>query len=177
MKFKSLFFLATMAAMIGYCGSSKEAVKEQPTKEEISGKVRSGGDALGAEAAAKVAADLNKQLAKVSLKNFPVGKAEISTEQYEKWAKASATVVSGAISNLPAGYVLQLTGHADPRGDDALNDNLSLERAQFVKSQLAKSGVTSPKLTVKGEGKRKLANPGNPTSGDNRRVEFVVVKQ
>lgn len=189
MKLNSLILLSALVAFTAYCGSSKDAVKDAPevkdtptvkntpaTTEDINAKVSGGADSLASGASAKVVADLNAQLAKITLTGFDEGKSEIATSEYESWVKASAPVVSGAISSMPAGYKLQVTGHCSSTGDDATNDALSLNRAKFVKKALAGQGVTSPKLTVKGKGKRMLANKADPTSSENRRVEFVIVK-
>ncbi|MCS6985724.1 MAG: OmpA family protein [Leptospiraceae bacterium] len=173
MRNKHWFLAAWIVLVSWYCGSAKEQVKETPQESAPAQATV----AAGGEDAAKKATELNKQLAKAVLRYFPVAKAEVSSEAWQKWSKASSKIVANALNNLPAGYVLQITGHCDPRGDDAYNDNLSVERAQFVKDQLSKEGISSGKITIKGEGKRKLANPANPTSGENRRVEFLVVKQ
>lgn len=160
------------------CGSSKETVKDTPQSQVSTPAPESKEDtSTGSGNAEATVKELNKQLAKVTLKNFPVAKAEISKQAWEIWSKASLKAVSSAVAKLPPGYVLQLTGHCDPRGDDAYNDNLSVERAQFVKEQLSQNGINVSKVVTKGEGKRKLADPKNPTSGANRRVEFLVVKQ
>lgn len=164
--------------LIWACGSSKETVKDTPQSQVSTSVAEPKGDtATGSGNAEATVKELNKQLAKVTLKNFPVAKAEISNQAWESWSKASLKQISSALAKIPAGYVLQLTGHCDPRGDDAYNDNLSVERAQFVKEQLSKAGINVSKVVIKGEGKRKLADPQNPTSGANRRVEFLVVKQ
>ena len=63
-----------------------------------------------------IVAQLNKQLASGALKNFPKREHEIDPPAAKKWAKATAPLVKSAIDKLPPGYVIQVTGHTDPKG-------------------------------------------------------------
>ena len=65
-------------------------------------------------------------------------------------------------------------GHTDARGSDAYNQALSERRAQAVREHLVSVHKLSPdRLKPIGFGRRELADPGNPESGVNRRVEIV----
>jgi len=74
---------------------------------------------------------------------------------------------------------LVIDGHADRRGPDDLNLELSRERAEEVYRQLIQLGFAPEKLRIRAYGKRKPRAPGADPEADreNRRVEFVVVKK
>ena len=69
-----------------------------------------------------------------------------------------------------------IEGHTDWVGSDALNDNLSVLRANSVKNYLVNSGVNSNKIQTKGYGKRKpIANNDTEFGRSlNRRTEIVI---
>lgn len=66
-------------------------------------------------------------------------------------------------------------GHTDSDGGDAANQTLSEQRAEAVKNQLVKFGISSDRLTSKGWGESKpmTANDTPEGKAQNRRVEFV----
>ncbi|MGQ8631749.1 OmpA family protein [Agrobacterium sp. DKPNP3] len=76
---------------------------------------------------------------------------------------------------------VEITGHTDSEGSDEYNDELSIRRANSVKTWLEKNGVTS-KMTTAGKGERSPVAPNQTASGaddpngrqKNRRVEFVI---
>ncbi len=49
---------------------------------------------------------------------------------------------------------VRVSGFADSRGDDALNDALSRERAEMVARELEKAGVPKERLVIEGMGER-----------------------
>ena len=67
----------------------------------------------------------------------------------------------------------RISGHTDSVGSDQYNEWLSQERAKAVVSYLeGQTGVESERLQAIGLGKREMADPQNPASGVNRRVEI-----
>ena len=123
-----------------------------------------------------IIAQLNKQLASGSLKNFPKREHEIDPPSASKWAKATAPLVKDALNKLPPGYAIQVTGHTDPKGGYDYNMALSDRRAKFIHGVLKKEGVTSKNLTYKGVGYSQMENTKDKFSGQNRSVTFQVVK-
>ncbi|TAL38050.1 MAG: hypothetical protein EPN93_05145 [Spirochaetes bacterium] len=71
----------------------------------------------------------------------------------------------------------EIIGHTDLHGDDALNDRLSLERAQAVRDYLAARGLDARRFEARGAGKREPLAPGISDESDrkNRRTEFKVI--
>lgn len=72
--------------------------------------------------------------------------------------------------------MIQLTGHTDNVGDEAINKMLSLERCNTIKTQLVKLGI--PESNIKSEGKGssspKVDNSTPENRALNRRVELTV---
>lgn len=73
---------------------------------------------------------------------------------------------------------LIITGHADQRGEDFYNDNLSARRAQRVADVLVADGaIDRSRITVVGRGRRDPLVPASAPPEQqrlNRRVEVVV---
>jgi len=69
-----------------------------------------------------------------------------------------------------------VTGHTDAAGSADYNLKLSKRRAASVKEYLAtKGGVDAKRLESLGRGSEVLADPANPKSGVNRRVEIANI--
>ncbi|TAL67278.1 MAG: VWA domain-containing protein [Bacteroidetes bacterium] len=73
--------------------------------------------------------------------------------------------------------VILVEGHTDNRGSNALNDRLSLLRAESVKKYLIDKGVEPNRIKTKGYGKRKPIATNDTDFGRqlNRRTEIVIV--
>ena len=73
--------------------------------------------------------------------------------------------------------VVNLDGHADPRGTDEYNNVLSLERAKSVKKELVNAGITEPRIILHSHG----SNFSTASKGDldgyalERKVEIELV--
>ena len=66
---------------------------------------------------------------------------------------------------------VRVSGFADSRGDDALNQSLSQERAEMVALELAKAGVPKERLIVEGMGERFASSEA---SSDDQAFERCV---
>ncbi|MDB4988113.1 MAG: OmpA-like Outer rane domain protein [Myxococcaceae bacterium] len=71
---------------------------------------------------------------------------------------------------------VQIEGHADSSGSDALNQPLSERRAEAVKSYLVAHGIAQERLSSKGFSSSVPTGNNKTIQGreDNRRVQFVV---
>ncbi len=87
-------------------------------------------------------------------------------------------IVADFILNKPNIEVL-IEGHTDAVGSHALNDNLSLARAESVKSYLIKRGITENRIKTIGFGKRKPIASNDNEFGRrlNRRTEIVIISK
>ncbi len=72
---------------------------------------------------------------------------------------------------------IELGGHTDNVGSDALNNKLSLARVEAVKSYLVKKGIPRENVVGKGYGSSKPIADNSTKQGrkENRRVEFTVL--
>lgn len=71
----------------------------------------------------------------------------------------------------------QIGGHTDSAGSDQYNEWLSQERAGAVAAYLSQQyGIGGDRLQAVGFGERELADPQDPKSGVNRRVEVRTIQ-
>ncbi|HEV7914969.1 MAG TPA: OmpA family protein [Albitalea sp.] len=69
-----------------------------------------------------------------------------------------------------------IIGHTDSTGSDAINNPLSVERAQSVRDYLAARGVSPTRVETAGRGEREPVADNNTDAGraKNRRVEIYL---
>jgi outer membrane protein OmpA-like peptidoglycan-associated protein len=72
--------------------------------------------------------------------------------------------------------LVRVIGHTDNTGSDALNNRLSLERADTVRNFLSDRGVASGRIDVAGRGDREpiASNETSQGRAKNRRVEIFL---
>jgi outer membrane protein OmpA-like peptidoglycan-associated protein len=72
--------------------------------------------------------------------------------------------------------VVNIVGHTDSKGTDAINEPLSRDRAQSVKSYLVDRGVSSARIDTAGRGEHEPIADNNTAEGraKNRRVEIFL---
>ena len=104
---------------------------------------------------------------------FETGSANIRPE-----SKPILDAVAAALKGHPEFLAVEIAGHADERGTDALNARLTKARAKSVMDALVARGISKRRLVSQGYGeycpldKRKTA----AAYEKNRRVEFKIVK-
>lgn len=91
-------------------------------------------------------------------------------------AKAALDVVARALrSEKLAAANFRIEGHADPRGGEEHNMDLSTRRAESVVSYLVQQhGIPADRLQPVGKGANELLNQANKLAPENRRVTIVV---
>jgi OOP family OmpA-OmpF porin len=91
-------------------------------------------------------------------------------------AKAALDVVARALrSEKLAAANFRIEGHADPRGGEEHNMDLSTRRAESVVSYLVQQhGIPAERLQPVGKGASELLNQANKAAPENRRVTIVV---
>jgi outer membrane protein OmpA-like peptidoglycan-associated protein len=102
--------------------------------------------------------------------HFRSGSAELDAESAPLLAEAS-----DIIRRCPA-YSLEIAGHTDSVGSDALNQRLSEARAAAVAAWLGENGIAADRLRSRGYGEtRPVTQNDTPRNRAlNRRIEFVV---
>lgn len=73
---------------------------------------------------------------------------------------------------------INIIGHTDNTGTDAMNDKLSLQRAESTRNYLSARGVNSARVNIAGHGEREpiAANDTAANRAKNRRVEIFVAE-
>ncbi|SNS12088.1 Outer membrane protein OmpA [Noviherbaspirillum humi] len=74
--------------------------------------------------------------------------------------------------------VLNITGHTDSTGNDAINNPLSVNRAASVRDYLSGRGVAANRVNVQGHGSHEPVAPNDTEANRarNRRVEIFVAE-
>lgn len=72
---------------------------------------------------------------------------------------------------------IKITGHTDPDGSDAYNEELSKKRAQAIQDFFVKNGLSADKLVIDFKGEKELINHDQSENGKqlNRRVDFIFI--
>ncbi len=99
---------------------------------------------------------------------FEFNSSVLRTSSYATLDQVSSTMRADQMASL------QLDGHASAEGTDAYNMQLSLDRANAVKTYLVNSGVDAKKIATTGYGEtRPIASNATEDGREaNRRVEF-----
>ncbi|ADY53453.1 OmpA/MotB domain protein [Pseudopedobacter saltans DSM 12145] len=102
---------------------------------------------------------------------FDFNKATLSAT-----AKQNIDNLAASLNKYPDTDIL-VVGHTDAIGTDAVNNKLSLERANSVVSYAISKGVSSGRLKSSGKGKTEpiASNDTDAGRAQNRRVEIVIV--
>ncbi len=103
--------------------------------------------------------------------SFDTGRSNIKPEM--------RSVLNELSKNLDSDVRVTVVGHTDNTGSAAVNDPLSLDRAEAVKDYLTARGVPSQRVVVQGRGEREpIANNGTESGrAQNRRVEIYLAEQ
>jgi len=101
---------------------------------------------------------------------FVEGKDELTEE-----SKLAVNAVFAEIAKRPVPDVL-VVGHTDAVGANQINDPLSQQRAEAIRSGLIRNGIAPENIMAVGRGKRELLVPTADGVAEprNRRVEIIV---
>ena len=102
--------------------------------------------------------------------HFPEGRDEVSDESRPQLEAALADIAARPVKDV------LVVGHTDRVGSDAVNDALARQRAETVRAELIRRGVSAADVQASGRGSRE---PVVPTAAGvaeprNRRVEIIV---
>jgi outer membrane protein OmpA-like peptidoglycan-associated protein len=102
---------------------------------------------------------------------FNTGSAELSPESVAVMAKLAQALQSDRLARLS--FVVE--GHADPRGDEQMNQRLSQARAESVMRHLVQQhGIPASRLSSVGKGSSELHDTVRIDAPENRRVTIVT---
>lgn len=99
------------------------------------------------------------------------------TAKYELPEKVPELNILAEFMKSKPNIVILVEGHTDSMGSHALNDRLSLARAEQVKEHLVKRGISEHRIKTKGYGERRpiASNATDFGRQMNRRTEIVIV--
>jgi outer membrane protein OmpA-like peptidoglycan-associated protein len=104
--------------------------------------------------------------------SFDTGRADIKSN----FRPILDRFAGGLVEN-PAAQVT-IIGHTDSTGGDALNNQLSIDRAASARNYLASRGVAQQRIGIEGRGEREpiASNDNEAGRARNRRVEIYVAE-
>lgn len=104
--------------------------------------------------------------------HFGFNSAELSDDSKATLDELGKALQSSQLSDMR----FEISGHTDAKGSDQINAELSRRRAMSVTSYLENNfGIDRSRLQPKGYGESRLADPNDPNSGLNRRVEVKTM--
>jgi outer membrane protein OmpA-like peptidoglycan-associated protein len=153
---------AAVGAIGGYVGSKK--MEEQRQKMERASR--------GTGIDVTRTADNRLKLNIPADAGFDVNRAEI------KPALASVLDRFAAPMNEHPVTTIQIVGHTDSTGTDAVNNPLSVARAQDTRDRLVARGVAAQRIAIEGRGEREPIASNDTEAGraQNRRVEIYIAE-
>jgi outer membrane protein OmpA-like peptidoglycan-associated protein len=103
-------------------------------------------------------------------------------DQNKATIRAQSSPVLGKAAKVFAQFPsvnIEISGHTSSEGDEAFNQQLSLERAQAVKAWLVQSGTSADRIAIRGAGPSEpiADNKTNAGREKNRRIEFKILTQ
>lgn len=118
----------------------------------------------------------------VRRRGFGYKKADVLSEDFNKWASDNISFIKEAFDKLPEGYKLQIKGHADSVGPEEEeggkkgNVYYSQIRAEAVKQALVEQGLPGDRITTVAAGSTEPVSGYDEDDEINRRVTFQVIK-
>ena len=103
---------------------------------------------------------------------FDVGRSDIRPALRNVLDKFAGSMNEHSVTSM------QIIGHTDSTGTDAINNPLSVARAQSTRDYIAGRGVAMQRMAIDGRGSREPVAPNDSDSGRaaNRRVEIYIAE-
>jgi outer membrane protein OmpA-like peptidoglycan-associated protein len=104
--------------------------------------------------------------------NFETSRSRLTEDSY-----ATLDLVAASLMEYPD-VIIEIGGHTDATGTDAINNPLSLARARAVMAYLARKGVPPERMEATGYGSTRPVATNTTREGraQNRRVELTVIQ-
>jgi outer membrane protein OmpA-like peptidoglycan-associated protein len=171
---KSLYILLAVfvsAALFISCAQTTQQAKTD-VKQETTPKVKA--DAGDGDMAVSM---INRQVSGFSIDGFPGGSSKLNKNEDLENMKKIVGLVKPIIDQIPAGYVMQITGHAADYPTKATQASVSKGRAAKIYNELKKAGVPAAKMTYKGVGIDEPLSGYDGKDAKQSRVSFKAVKK
>lgn len=157
---------AAVGAAIGAAGGyiwSKKMEEQKRAMEQAS---------QGTGVAVSQTADNRLKLNIPADASFDVGRAELKPAMRSVLDKYASTMNQHTVTTI------EIIGHTDSTGSDAINDPLSLARAEATRDYLVRHGVATSRITTSGHGEREPVASNDTAEGRaaNRRVEIYIAE-
>lgn len=151
---------AAVGALGGYVWSSRMEAQKRSMEQATA----------GTGVAVSQTADNQLKLNIPSDVSFDVGRADIKSNFRPVLDKFADTLKSNPATQI------RVIGHTDSTGSDAVNNPLSVNRAESVREYLSERGVSTSRVAIDGRGEREpIADNGTEAGrAKNRRVEILV---
>lgn len=103
---------------------------------------------------------------------FDVNRSEVKPALGGVLDRFAATMNEHAVTTI------QIVGHTDSTGSDAVNNPLSVARAQATRDRLVARGVAPQRIAIEGRGEREPIASNDTEAGraQNRRVEIYIAE-
>jgi OmpA-OmpF porin, OOP family len=120
----------------------------------------------------EAATPVKKAAAASMLITFETSSAELKPQARKMLDTLGRAMTSDKLSN----FKFEIDGHADPRGGEQFNLELSQKRAEAVVAYLKDNhGIDPNRLRPIGKGQSELMNASQPDAPENRRVTVKTV--
>ncbi|MBI1208116.1 MAG: OmpA family protein [Azospirillum sp.] len=91
-----------------------------------------------------------------------------------EWFATLDNLAAALLEKLGPGHSLVIEGHTDAKGSDEYNQELSVRRADSVRTYLARRGVPNDQMQALGRGESEPLPGMDPMAAGNRRVQFIL---
>jgi len=173
---KKLFYLISASLLasllIVSCAQTTQQTKadvKQDTTTKVKSDAGNGGD--------MAVSAINRQVKDFAIDGFPGGSAKLSKNEDLENMKKIVSLVKPIIESVPAGYTMQITGHAAKYESAARQKSVSTARAAKIYNELKKAGVPAAKMSYKGVGVAEPIEGYSEKDAKQRCVSFKAVKK
>ena len=170
---KKVFYLLFVSVLATFLLVSCESQQTKAdVKQDATTKVKS--DAGDSDMAVSM---INRQVKGFAIDGFPGGSSKLSKNEDLENMKKIVGLVKPIIESVPAGYTMQITGHAANYDSASRQKSVSTARAAKIYSELKKAGVPASKMSYKGVGIAEPISGYSDKDAKQRSVSFKAVKK
>lgn len=171
---KTGFVLGSALFSLVAC-SSAEKKTAQPVTAQATTETQPAVQSRSADIVSQLAS-ANDRLSAVAMLSLPAYKTSAEGEAFQSGAARALETAKSVEGDIPAGHVLQITGHGNRHPDESQRSGvqLSVQRAKIVYDYFVRNGFPKTKLTYRGVGSAE--NDAKLSHDENRRVSFRIVK-